>query len=94
VVEAASGRIVGKPQNLRTLPRMRSGLVVPTVGPMATPSEERPSDPASTPPKVFADLWRRNERAARVAQLLRAKRKQQVEQVIRSDRQRRVHQAR
>jgi hypothetical protein len=43
---------------------------------------------------VFADLRRRNECTAKVAQMLAARRKRQVEQAIRAQRQRWIHHAR
>ena len=58
------------------------------------PNDHPPAHHAGVRATVFADLRRRNERAAQVAQMLAGKRKRQIEQAIRARRQQRIHQAR
>lgn len=57
-------------------------------------SEHHVSHGGWAPSTVFADLRRRNARAAQVAQMLAAKRKREIEQAIRVQRQGRLNRAR
>jgi hypothetical protein len=61
---------------------------------MANPAQQLPTDRPGREAKMFADLWRRKERAARVAELLEARRKRRDEQTLRAQRQRSTHPAR
>jgi hypothetical protein len=61
---------------------------------MASSSEHGPADQGAAQAKVFSDLRRRNEHAARVARLLDANRQRRISQAIRSQRQHWARQSR
>ncbi|HLY48432.1 MAG TPA: hypothetical protein VKR21_04490 [Solirubrobacteraceae bacterium] len=57
-------------------------------------NKESAQPTTDTPLRVFADLRRHNEYAARVARLVDAERRRRVEHVLHLQRKHRLHQAR